>query len=208
MTEEDKIALLEKQQDYLAYDRYEYPMMARIFHNKNIKTVKIFGGFFNLYFFYIASTVGSLKGTNIDSFKEGDRLRSRHTLYKKIFNFKGEYSFHNREANQEDLSGDYDCVWDDMDLQRHNIKVDRIKDILYVYTHNSNPLNFSKVQWMLKHTDVKVISDHLIISAKTLDTDVFDGLDCIVQENSGIKFIHRTNGLTWPYDREFWKWKF
>ena len=45
MTEEDKIALLEKQQDYLAYDRYEYPMMARIFHNKNIKNVKIFGGF-------------------------------------------------------------------------------------------------------------------------------------------------------------------
>ena len=51
MTEEDKIALLEKQQDYLAYDRYEYPMMARIFHNKNIKNVKIFGGFFNLYFY-------------------------------------------------------------------------------------------------------------------------------------------------------------
>lgn len=152
----------QQETNYKHYQLYELELLVNIFDILHPQTVFSAGGFSNLDFFIAQSNCNSVQQTvNVDCTPYNNFVKQRHYVYKKMFNYKGEYKFINQEFKTEKFCNKYDVIWDQIPGLSGIAaqSTDHIENCnTFILTHYHNAISKHLINTIAKTKPLRIIS--------------------------------------------------
>ena len=147
---------MDNEAEYTEFLLYEYIFLAHYFSVIQPKNILILGGFTNIDFFIASSLTetSQIHATNVNYSSNPSFLEQKHSYYKELFGYNGNYTFVNDLVNLKDYDfSQYDLIWD-------NIKCIQNADLLSVtnliLTHYQSPKSFIWKDFIGKKIPLKI----------------------------------------------------